>query len=149
MKIKLKDEIDKKLIYTDKYINRISMADNKITKLLDGIDLIKSEEIRHVINTINNQNIENIDFDRYRYTHRGIELGFSELSKAEKVFMLASVADIKKKEIWLHTDITQLTKSTLKKFIKRFYNSEYVNIVYDSSISTAFYNAMIKEALND
>ncbi|MGN0375748.1 MAG: hypothetical protein ACI4EN_09650 [Butyrivibrio sp.] len=149
MRIELKDKLNKKLIYNDNYIKRISMTDNKIVKLLSNISFSQAEEVRHILNSINNQNIENIDFDRYKYTHRGIELGFSELSKAEKVFMIAAIADMKKYEIWLHTDITQLTKSTLKKFIKRFYESEYVNIVYDSDISTAFYNAMVKEAIND
>ena len=149
MKINTLSSYDKKLLYNDFYIKKISFADDKITKLIHGVEAGDKDEIIANLNMINNQNIQDINFEKYQYTHRGNVLGFSELSKAERVFLLATIADKKHKEIWLHTDITQLTKSTLKKLIKLFYNSPYVNIVYDSELSRPFYNAMVKEAIND
>lgn len=149
MRIELKDNLDAKLAYTEGYIRRINITDTKIVRLLSGINEQQAEEIKNVLNLINNQGIEELDFNKHEYVIKGKRLGFSDLSKAESVFLIASVADMKSQTLWFHTDITQLTKSTLKKFIKRFYNSEYVNIVYDSDISTAFYKAMVKEAMND
>lgn len=139
----------KKISYEKNYFKRINFADDKVTRLLDGISNSHKKQIIETLNKINNQNIQDINFDKYQYTHRDNILGFSKLSKAESVFLVASVADIKKTNVWLHTDITQLTRSTLIKFMKQFKNSPYINIIYDSELSRAFYNSALKEATND
>ena len=138
---------DPKIIYNDFYFKRIYFANDAVTRLLSMVDSKYETDITDLLNTINNQNIEAISFKNYQYKHRGIWLGFSKFSKAERVFLIAGVADLVKQEIWLYTDITQLTRSTLKKFIRKFYDSPYINIIYASESSKAFYNAMIREAL--
>mgnify|MGYP004663824993 FL=1 len=147
MKIDTISNFGSKVMYNDFYFKRISFTDNKVIKLLDEAKGQYEKEIINLLNTINDQNIEAICFEKHQYKHRGKWLGYTKFSKAESVFLLAGIADLAKKEIWLHTDITQLTRSTLRKFIKKFYNSPYVNIIYDSESSRAFFNAMIKEAL--
>ena len=148
MKIDTLSNFGKKVIYNDYYFKRISFADNKVARLLEGVGSEHENYVIDVLNSINNQDIEAIYFDKFQYKHRGNVLGFSKLSKAEGVFLLASVADLLQKEIWLHTDITQMTRSTLKKFIKHFYESPYVNIIFDSELSRSFYAVMVREALN-
>lgn len=147
MQIKAIQDYDKKLKYQKNYIKRIDFADNTITKLLDYTEEIDNDKLLKIINSINNQNIQSIDLKTFSYVNRNEKIGFSKLSKAERVFLVAYMADLKKKEIYLHTDITQLTKKTLKLFIKTFANSSYVNIVYNSKTSDAFYRFMKKEAL--
>ncbi len=111
---------------------------------MEGID---PNEVVSLLNEINDQNIQSMNLEKMEYIHRDQKLGFDKLSRAEGVFLIAYIADKKKKNIYLHTDITQLTKKTLKLFFKKFYNSQYVNVVYDSTLSDAFYNAMIKKAV--
>ena len=149
MRIDIISNYEKKLIYNEFYFRKINFTDNKFVKLIDGITDEHKEKILDTLNTINNQNIQDIFFEKYQYMHRDNILGFSKFSKAERVFLVACLAEIKKQEVWVHTDITQLTRTTLKKFIRLFKDSPYVNIVYDSEHSKAFFNAMIREATND
>lgn len=139
----------KKVQYEKTYFRKINFTDDKVLKLLDDVDDTHKVKIIETLNKINNQDIQDINFDKYQYKHRNNILGFSKLSKAECIFLIASIADIKEINIWLHTDITQLTRSTLIKFMKQFKNSPYINIIYDSELSRAFFDSALKEATYD
>lgn len=147
MRIEYKGDLSELTIMKDLFIERIDMSSPEITKLFKGITEKQSEQIRAIINKINNQNIEHIDFIALTYKHRGELLGFGSLCKAERVFIVASAAHINKTTIWLNTDITQLTDTTLRLFIKIFHTSPYVNIAYNSEISKAHLKRIEEEAL--
>ncbi len=147
MQIKSWEKYDGKLFLRKIYIRKIDFTLTRVKQLLTDVEGIDSNEVVSLLNEINDQNIQSMNLEKMEYIHRDQKLGFDKLSRAERVFLIAYIADKKKKNIYLHTDITQLTKKTLKLFFKKFYNSEYVNVVYDSALSDAFYNAMIKEAV--
>lgn len=145
MQIDTIENFGEALLFHKYYFRKIDFANSNIGNLLrytkrDDYGLIKQN-----LNIINNQEIQDIDIGRGEYRHRNNWLYFSSLSKAERVFLIATVADLQQVKIWLHTDMTQLTKTTTKKFLKLFKNSPYINIVIDSELNRAFYNAMIKE----
>lgn len=133
------------LILNKNYYRWIDFSNNNIGSLLTDELTEHKKRILDNINSINNQNIQDIDFNSFKYKHWDTWISFSELSKAERVFMLSTVADILHVKIWLHTDMTQLTKTTIKKFLRLFSESEYVNIVITSELSRAFYSVMMKE----
>lgn len=107
------------------------------------------KEVLRLLNSIANQGIERIDFDKNYYTIEGKKLHFSSLSTSELLFLLAYAADKTKTETYFCDDITQLTNTTLKKFIRYFYNSPYVNIVYTSNELDVFFDIMVKEAVSN
>lgn len=145
MQIDTIENFGEALLFHKYYFRKIDFSDSNIGNLLRYAKKEYYDVIKENLNRINNQNIQDIDIARGEYRHRDNLLYFSSLSKAERVFLIATVADIQQVEIWLHTDMTQLTKSTTKKFLKLFKDSPYINIVVDSELNKAFYRAMIKE----
>lgn len=141
------DKYPNNIIFNSGYINEISFANDKVVQILNKAENTDKNSLITILNTINNQGLQDIDIINMRYKTRNKWLGFSKLCKAERVFLLAYLADNLEIPLYLHTDITQLTNNTLRKFIRLFDKSKFINIVYNSSLSDAFYNAMRREAL--
>lgn len=101
--------------------------------LIDKLDSSDTANILELLNSINNQGITSIDINNYTYCVGGKKFRFSNLSTSELLFLLAYAADKAKEKVYFCSIILQLTRTTLKKFINRFHNSTYVNILYKDS----------------
>lgn len=130
------------------FINEIDINSKEMRGVLDGLLDYPEDRILEVLNSINDQNIQSIEMYAGRYTHRGQKLTFDQMATSEKVFLAALAANVSGKTIYLYRDLSSLTNETLKKFIRYFGKSEYVNIVYEKPGSKYFYEAMFKEAEN-
>lgn len=143
-----KEDLAKKVNSNMTTLDVIDLKYREVGSLIDSLDDREdAEPLADLLNKINNQGIYDINIHKYTYMHLGKKLWFDDLSTAEKVFLLAYAANKLKRTIYFNYDIKSLTKTTLKLFIKTFYSSPYVNVMYDEDKMTNFYNFMIKEAL--
>lgn len=141
------DKYPSTLVFDNGYIKEIYFADDKVIQIINKVGNTDKNELLDLLNSINNQGLQDIDIEKMRYKTQNKWLGFSCLSSAERIFLIAYLADKSAVKIYLHDDMTSLTKTSLRKFIKAFHNSEYVNIVYSSNISDAYYSEMKRQAL--
>lgn len=149
MVIKYIEDVYDSLSSMSNFVKSASLLNKLEGNLLFSLTEEDEPEVLRLLNSIANQGIESINFYRYCYTIDGKLLHFSSLSTSELLFLLAYAADKSKKEIYFCDDITQLTNTTLKKFIGYFHSSPYVNIVYTSNDLDAFFDIMIKEAVSN
>ena len=122
------------------YIKRIDFSDMYIAKILRSLTEENNAELLKVLNNINNQNIQDIDVKTYSYVHRNNELSFTELSNAEKLFLVAYGAVKTKNVVYFRDEVESLTDATLYKFIRMFKRSKYVNIACIDSAAFAYYS---------
>lgn len=128
MKIIYERDFDENSISSELIFRRIDLLRSKEMKLFRGMGGKYDSELCEVLNSINNQGIEMIDTIRMYYKKDGEILSFDRLCKAERVFLIAFAAYKQNKTIWLMSDMTQLTDTTLKLFFKLFRDSN-VNII--------------------
>lgn len=142
MKVINQFKIPKKHIYEGRLINEVIFSDTFEGDLIDSFegDL---KELVDALNMINNQGIEKIDTQTYSYYRNGQRLKFSNFATSEKLFLIAYVANKNKEVIYLFKGITQLTKKSMRTFIKLFGNSSYINIVSDDEAQELYYNHLI------
>ena len=76
------------------FFNVINFDDEKVVKLLCGVDVNAYKLIVEVINMINNQHIESINLSYGVYTIKGKTLSIRYLSTAERVFLLATAGAV-------------------------------------------------------
>lgn len=149
MVIKYIEDVYDSLSSRTNFIRSISLRGSLEGNLLLGLTEEDEPEVLRLLNSIANQGIEGINFYRYGYTIDGKLLHFSSLSTSELLFLLAYAANKTKTEIYFCNDISQLTSTTLRKFIGYFYNSPYVNILYTSNDLDAFFDIIVKEVVGN
>lgn len=149
MDIRYVRELSNYIITNRRLIKSIDFSTTLVGNLLDGICDVNKAEILNILNSINNQNIQDIDINKYRYMHRNNKLSFHKLSMAERLFLLAFAADFTHTEVYFMNEVESLTRKTLKLFIKLFGHSKYVNIACIDEDNVLYYNFFKKEVLND
>lgn len=149
MVIKYIEDVYDSLSSISNFVKSASLLNKLEGTLLLGLTEEDEPEVLRLLNSIANQGIESINFYRYCYTIDGKLLHFSSLSTSELLFLLAYAADKSKKEIYFCDDITQLTSTTLRKFIGYFYSSPYVNILYTSNDLDAFFDVIVEEVVGN
>lgn len=128
------------IVQAGAYIKRIDFSNMHIAKILRSLTAENNTELLKVLNSINNQNIQSIDVKTYSYVHRNNELSFTELSNAEKLFLVAYGAVKTKNVVYFRDEVESLTDETLYKFIRMFKRSKYVNIACIDSAAFAYYS---------
>ena len=132
MNIVLYNEVPEQIIINNRLFNKISFANDCIMHILDKIRDIDSKEILNMWNSINNQGLTDIDIKTYSYKRGDRKLTFSNLSNAERLFLIAFAADRSQTEIYVDGEVQSLTMKTLRLFMNLFGNSKYVNIACNS-----------------
>jgi hypothetical protein len=147
MRILEKSCVSEDMVRAHQIVDNISFKDNKVGELTDKLDRSDNEPLLEILNAINNQGIQKIDVETYSYYNRGVKLKFDSFSTAEKVFFVAYAADRLGEDIYLWHDVTQLTKSVFKTFVRLFHNSGHITILYEHEKEKIFFDYMIQEAL--
>lgn len=132
MNIVLYNEVPEQIIINNRLFNKISFANDCIMHILDKIRDTDSKEILNMLNSINNQGLTDIDIKTYSYMRGDRKLTFSNLSNAERLFLIAFAADHSQTEIYVDGEVQSLTMKTLRLFMNFFGNSKYVNIACNS-----------------
>ena len=123
----------------------IDFHDRDVISYIIKLQLEHRGEIIRNLNMINNQGITDITFGIGTYSIGDLKLAYTDLCTAERVFLMATAAEILKRPIYLCNDLTQLTETTFKKFFQLFYNSEHVNIVYTNENEPHMYERLLRE----
>lgn len=120
---------------------------------IEGTMLLKlteddEPEVLRLLNSASKQEIEMIDFSRHCYIQNGVTFVFSQFSTPELLFLLAYAADKTKTEVYFYTDINRISRTALKKFIRCFYDSPYVNIAYKWNDLDLFLSNFVADAIS-
>lgn len=148
MVIKYIEDIRDNLSILTNFIRSINVQGLLESTLLLKLTEEDEPEVLRLLNSITNQKIERVDINRHCYTIDGVTLSFYQFSTSELLFLLAYAADKTKTEVYFYNDIPQLSGTTLKKFIRYFYDSPYVNIAYKANDLDLFFNDIVVDAIS-
>lgn len=146
MKIKCRESCEPKELLDFYFFRRIEFSTTEVLHLFTP-DFDK-QELLELLNSVNNQGIEDINVSTYSYYRKGKWLGFADLCTAERVFLVSYFADLTKRHIYINGDISLLTRKTLCKFLRYFKDSEYITVVYNFEYETALYEEIWEEVQN-
>ena len=146
MKITFVENIPSNIILQRCYFEYINFAETKVAFMLKNLSRADKKYVLDVLNSINNQDIQDIDFNTFTYVHRDTELGFNSMAKSERLFLVALAADFSKTEWYFNNEIDSLTRKTLKLFLRTFNKSDYVNIAYNEEEDIYYFEKMLREA---
>lgn len=145
MKFVLKKEVPESIFFEKGVIKSINFTHPTVYAMIKRLQPEHKVEILQNLNCINNQGITNIDFSSWSYYINDLQLSFDNLCTSERLFLVATAAKLLKKTVYLESDISQLTKTTLKTFLNLFYECEYVNVIYAHPSEPAFYKSILKK----
>lgn len=132
MKIEYAQKMWKEVELSRAYIRKPDFdKNNYMFKLIDQLDESHSDAISALLNTINDQGIEAVYCDMFRYKVKGVTLSLPHMSTAERIYLVSYAAVTLEKVIYLHYGMTQLSPNTIRAYMKIFGNSEYINILCD------------------
>lgn len=81
------------------------------------------------VNQIANQGIQSFNIADGFYVRQGKVLPLVNLSSAERIFAIATIADFCKQHVYFSADFWSLSLQSRTKFYDLFHTSEYVNFV--------------------
>ena len=149
MKVIAKENLTYDILEHNIYFESIHFATDSALKLLDDTSTIDVKDAERVINLINNQNIYDLNLQKYSYKHMGKSLTLERLSRSERLFLMSYIADKKHIKCWFYGEIRCLTDSTLELYMKLFGRSEYVNIVINEATLVDYFQNMVGEITNE
>ena len=129
------------------YVKNLSLQTANEIDLLFNTDLSDKEEenLCDFLNSINNQQIEHVYLNNGIYVQSGRRLPLCCLSRAERMFLLGYLADKANKIIYFGQCFLQLTPKSLRTFLCKFANSEFVNFSYNSLDDFCYLNRNIAQ----
>lgn len=149
MKLWLDSDFFKKAKASDRYwyFSRLSVYDTRFVELINMLDKSCEGEIVNVLNKINNQGVTSFNLVKGTYVMDDkIELGFSNLSSGEILFLAAFAADRCKVHVFVNHYVQQLTRLSCALFFNMFGKSDFVDLVLDEE-HVDYYGMLFKEAM--
>lgn len=116
--------------YTDIVImHRIDLLAADIQNLIQSYDTSNDNELVCLLNKINDQKITEVDSKIFRFKVLDTTFNLNEMSTAEKVFLVAYLAEKTRKTVWFLDSILNLEEDTFNMFISTFGFGKFVNIL--------------------
>lgn len=145
MNVVLLEDLSQQCIFENRMFLKLDFQNSEVMRLVESIGRCgKDEQLLEVLHSINSP-IESIDTIAWRYYCHSEPFGLIRLCRGEKIFAAAYAATVGLSHTYFRWDVKQLTKTNLRKFVKTFLDSPYVNIVADNKVEEIFYNSILKE----
>ena len=133
MKFDLKKNLSK-FIDTHLVFKRIDVMSPEFRELYLGLDTKFESLIVEYLNSIADQCIEHINFDKFTYTIGEEELHLTCLCTAEKIFLVSILASIQERDIVLYRALQELEPDTGYTFLSVFKDSNNITLIEDTDI---------------
>lgn len=133
MKFDLKKNLSK-FIDTHLIFKRVDVMSPEFRELYLGLDTKFEGLIVEYLNSIANQCIEYINFDKFTYSIRGKELHLTCLCTAEKIFLVSALAFVQEKDIVIYRALQELEPDTRSIFLSTFKDSNNITLIEDTDI---------------
>lgn len=107
---------------------------------------IDTRDLVECLNSINNQEIEEIDLLRFTYRRKGKELSLFNLSSSERVFFISWLAVSCNKQIYVRYNGIWLRPATWSAYLRYFVNKDVCNnicFVVDDTFDVSVYSEEI------
>lgn len=141
MFIKCIEDLTREDVKNNIYMPRISLSAEGLSDMMYKATG-QEEQIVCILNKIKSQGIEDIDLMKCTYRVNGNKVSIRYLSTAERLFFVASLADITRTSIIVQGEIGGLSERVLDLFFKEFSASEFVNILCIESFDVSYYKKL-------
>lgn len=144
MKFVLFDDVRQDVVRSPGFVEYPSFVESGTAYQL----VLKLEEkhsigAQKLLNEINNQGIQEINFNGYFYVVGGKKIPLVYLSTGERIFLLGYVAEVTGVELFLYHGIRQLSKSSMAKFFERFGGLDNITILCDNIEEIEMYSEKV------
>ena len=131
-------------------LNHLNICAPELSSIMTYISEDAENKLVTLLNSIANQNIQNINSKGKFYTKDGELLSWDNLCSAERLFLISYFAREHKEYICIAAYIKVLSINTLRKFFREFYNCDYVDIMlpYEDQAGTNDLRCIMKEVIN-